>query len=543
MVQRQLTPIATELEGIGHVLREGRLAVPPYQRPYSWESEQINDFWWDLRAAFGSPASQYFLGTVVLTSDETGATTIIDGQQRLATTTLLFTALRNEFLRRGDAERAQVIERDYILAYDLRAGGSIPRLELAEDDRPALLNAITHPNENAARETRISRALSFFEDKIGAETQNSGSHWAETLLGWVEFLDRRARIITVEVSDEADAFLIFETLNARGQDLTIADLLKNYLFGLARDDLDTVKSHWMGALTALEASTNEEGVTTFVRHLWSSIRGATRERDLYARMKAEITTSSTSVSFAATLESAAPKYAALLSSDHPFWVDNPSIAPHIDTLLRLGLEQNRPLLLAGFRRFQTDELALLLRAVINWSVRGLIVGGIGGGTAERAYSEAAVRVTDQEITTTAEVFEEVKEIVPADRDFTDALATRRIARTRIAKYLLVSLARAEAGEPLPGLVSEAEDAEYRLATLMPRRPDPTEWPAFVTDDIGQWPFYLGNQFVTRASSEVRVPSGNLLPDAEHLSDLSPEIISTRQRTLAEQASAVWPRSV
>src|SRR5688572_24982744 len=110
MVGRSLAPIDIELEGIGHVLRDRRLSVPPYQRGYSWEAEEVGDFWWDLRAAYGSEASQYFLGTIVLTTDA-GETTIIDGQQRLATTSLLFTALRNEFMRRQDTTRGQVVER------------------------------------------------------------------------------------------------------------------------------------------------------------------------------------------------------------------------------------------------------------------------------------------------------------------------------------------------------------------------------------------------------------------------------------------------
>src|SRR4051794_34135694 len=322
MVGRSLAPIEIELEGIGHVLRDRRLAVPPYQRGYSWEDEEVGDFWWDLRAAFGSLSSQYFLGTIVLTADSEGRTTIIDGQQRLATTSLLFTALRNEFVRRNDDARAQVVERDYVTTSDLRTAKIVPRLTLNPDDRQPFAEAVAaQPGDAAGQyaDHKLRGALLFFEERVQLEAKNAGKNWADVLFDWVDFLEHRARVIAVEVSDEADAFLIFETLNARGRDLTVADLLKNYLFGVARDELEELQRLWLAALDALEASAGEELFTTFVRHLWGSMQGATRERELYGRMKAQITSASSAINFGHNLAESAPLYAAIVSSDHEYW--------------------------------------------------------------------------------------------------------------------------------------------------------------------------------------------------------------------------------
>jgi len=537
-----VSPVTIELEGVGHILRDRRLDVPPYQRGYAWEREQVEDFWWDLRAAFGAAENQYFLGTIVLTSLSPGTSTIIDGQQRLATTLMMFTALRNAFLRRGDSERGNVIERQYIVTPDLRSGENVPRLSLTANDQPWLEYAISkRPSSNGGPaatnvEEPLISALRFFEDRIEDEVKNAGHHWDETLFQWVEFLEHGARVIAVDVSDEADAFLIFETLNARGRALTVADLLKNYLFGLARTDLETLQELWLEALDSLEASADEEIFTTFVRHLWSSMRGATRERDLYARMKAAISSKDQAMDFGHELRDAAPRYAALLSTDHPLWREQDELLPLAETLLRFGLEQNRPLLLAAMSRFSNDELARLLRALVSWSVRGLIVGGIGGGSTERAYAEAAVAVSERRVTDTAGVFEELSEVIPSDEAFRAVFSTKTVNRTRLAKYLLIALTHEEEGERDALIVPEVEEAAYRLRYVLPRKADPDEWTNFPPENIGQGVLRLGNQYVEDAEGEA-FPAEALLDEA----DWSPDAIADRQEALAAMAVEIWPR--
>jgi hypothetical protein len=541
MTAKTLSPVDIELEGLGHILRDRRLDVPPYQRGYAWEREEVEEFWWDLRAAFGSPGSQYFLGTIVLTSAAPGQSTIIDGQQRSATTLLLFTALRNEFLRRGDSDRADVIERQYIVTPDLRTANNVPRLTLNETDRSSLEAAITtRPTASSDHDmtsdgARLIAALLFFEARVRDEAKNAGAHWAETLFQWVEFLEHRARVITVDVTDEADAFLIFETLNARGRALTVADLLKNYLFGLARNDLDELQKRWVSALASLEASADEEIFTTFVRHLWGSLRGATRERELYSRMKAAITSKATAMEFGEQLQDAAPFYAALLSSDHVFWQEK-ALQPIAETLLRFGLEQNRSLLLAAMRHFDESELTRLLQAVIAWSVRGLIVGGIGGGTTERAYGEAAVAITEGTARDADAVFDELAPVIPTDESFREAFAQRSINRTRLAKYLLIAIANAEAGKALAAVVSDAEESDYQLKTTLPRNAEPESWPHFPADELPQSVLRLGNLYLEHGGQPVQ-PAGVLL----ELTAWSPSRISERQAAMASFVVDIWPR--
>jgi len=547
MTERDLSPVDIKLEGIGHVLRDRRLEVPPYQRGYSWEAEEVGDFWWDLRASFGTAKPQYFLGTIVLTQEGRSAkSTIIDGQQRLTTTSLLFLALRNEFVRRGDSDRAKVIERDYGVTLDLRSGERVTRLTLNADDQPSYQQAIHSNPENVSTgrqsiegNSRIFDALLFLEEQVSSEARNAGPHWAETLFRWVEFLEQQVAVITVTVATESEAFLIFETLNARGRELTVADLLKNYLFGLSGSAMQRMQQNWMTALRALESSANEEIFTTYVRHLWSSLNGATRERELYSRIKAAITSKSAAIRFGEQIETAAPLYAALLSAEQPYWTSRPKLQPLAETLLRLGLEQNRPLLMAAMGRFSDEELAHLMRAVVAWSVRGLIVGGIGGGTTERAYAEAAVAVNEGRVASAAAVFKELVDVVPTDESFRQAFATRRINRTTIAKYLLVALAQLERGSQEPRAVPDEVESRFRLHGKLPRNADPKDWQEFQPDELSQWAFRLGNLFVTEhgGTSAEEAPAGEQLKTRKW----SPIAITTRQEELADKAVRLWPR--
>jgi uncharacterized protein with ParB-like and HNH nuclease domain len=291
LINNKLSPVEISLEGIGHVLRDRRLEVPPYQRGYSWGQDEVAEFWWDLKASYVSLNPQYFLGTIVLAQEGgSGRSTIIDGQQRLTTASLLLLAIRNEFFRRKDSTRGEVIERDYTVVFDLKSGESVVRLLLNSDDLPHYQSIITRrspgPSLQEDPQFRINKAMVFLDSQIQREAKEAGLNWADTLFRWVEFVEHRLRIITVTVPSEADAFLIFETLNARGRALTVADLLKNYLFGLAGDELDIAQRNWVSALLALEATADEEIFTTYVRHLWGSFHGVTRERELYSRLKA-----------------------------------------------------------------------------------------------------------------------------------------------------------------------------------------------------------------------------------------------------------------
>lgn len=268
--------IAYDMLGIASLLAQREYRVPIYQRSYAWEAAErgdqtvaVDDYWTDLKDALDGGEPDYFLGSIVLTpSEEDRRLVIIDGQQRLATTSLFMAALRDIWEERGEPDQAADADR-YLSTYDRRARERTPRLILNQDDDPFYRALVVDPsNPSPIREShvRLRDAYALLKERITADIAEHGGRADDRLLKWLDFLDEQVLVITVEVPTEADAFVIFETLNDRGMDLTIGDLLKNYLFMRSGSRLETVKASWIGALAALDVSAENEVFVTFLRH-------------------------------------------------------------------------------------------------------------------------------------------------------------------------------------------------------------------------------------------------------------------------------------
>ena len=471
-----------QLEGIGHALADRVLGVPDYQRSYAWEERHVRDLLQDLAAALQLHEPEYFLGSIVTTKNSDGEIQVVDGQQRLATTTILIAAIRDHFYLTGDRDRANQLETKFLVSPDLRTQERKPRLRLnlADHDffqktilaQPDTPERLTAPTKESHRRLAIAARLAKEHVASLVSTTNQPS---ELLVTWVEYLDGKARVIWFEVPDAANAFTIFETLNDRGLELAISDLLKNYLFQLAGDRLREVQQHWTEMIAILEAAEDERAVVTYLRHLWSSRYGHTREKDLYKAIKAGITSKQKAVDFASDLTTNAKRYAAILNTNHDLWNTYGTTARgHMATITLLGMVQIRPLLLAVFTRFVTADVAQALAHMVSWGVRFLISGGVGSGTLEKYYSEQAKKVNDGGLTTAAGLAASMRSIIPTDTQFEQAFRDATVSKAALARYYLRALEQAERGDSLPFVPNPAEEI-VTLEHVLPEQRS-THWP-------------------------------------------------------------------
>jgi hypothetical protein len=553
------------MEGIASLLETRRLAVPVYQRSYAWGDEghrdHVEEFFTDLSGTFVVPNSEYFLGTTVVSgAGAPSSQLVIDGQQRLATTAILIAAIRDELKERGDQDRARIVDEQFLSRMDLRTALKVPQLVLNADDDPFFNRRIIHGDLTAvaSRESHrlIESAYATLRARVKSTGDDAASGWSDRLLDWIDFLRDRVRVISVEVPTEADAFLIFETLNDRGADLTIADLLKNYLFGRSGDQLEPVKTRWIQALSNLDiASVGNQHFTDFLRHYWSSKYGATRERELYGKIKARVSTAQNAVDLSDELLTASRLYAALLNSEHEFWSESgASCRDLVEILGILNLEQARPLLLALMQHFPSRELPVALRSMVSWGVRGIIVGGIGGGVYERAYCEAAVDIRSGSIKDVAALRSKLNPIIPGDAQFVERAATAGVTRAALARYLLRAMERQAQGDAEPELVPNTNEQEVNLEHILPKSATDPDWVSFDDDQKFAFLHRLGNLALLAKGPNGRI--GNkpfttkrpilaasrffLTKAAGQGTNWGPAEVTARGERLAELAKATWP---
>ncbi|MFZ4131140.1 DUF262 domain-containing protein [Streptomyces cellulosae] len=554
------TSIKFQLVGVAELIEMQEMRVPIYQRSYRWRPDgEVSQYWSDLLHAFDD-TDEYFLGTVVLTTEgDASRKTIIDGQQRIVTTSLLLAVIRDHLKDHGN-EKYSVIERDYLAKETLQSEGKDPRLVLNPEDDSIFSSVVSgdaDPESADSKAPAVMKAYAFLSKAMGTVADSVGDEGEKRLLQWATFLRERVRVGVIEVPSESDAYVIFETLNNRGADLTTADLLKNYIFGRAGSELDKVRDYWMRTLGALELTAADSKFTAFLRHYWSSRYGLTRERDLYAKIKEKVRTRSQASQFAIDLSRAAEKYAAITNPGHDFWTNlDYTGKADLQILARFNLAPNRPLLLSAMEKFSQAELKKLLRALVSWSVRGTVAETINSGTTEERYCEVASAIRSGQVKTAKSVKEKLGNAIPSDDQFKEAFAIMRVTKNVTARYYLLALERYEAKNPEPELVPNEDGDKLNLEHVLPQNATEAEWPTFKTaEDRYNWAYRLGNMTLLPKGKNGKIGNKSFAVKAPILKSsamtLTAEVgknkqwtsveIAARQNLLAEKAVLAWPR--
>ena len=191
-----------------------------------------------------------------------------------------------------------------------------------------------------------------------------------------------------------------------------------------------------------------------------------------------------------------------------------------------------------------------------WSVRGLIVGSFAGGTAEKAYANAAVKVRSGNIKSVDHLFAELQSIVPTDEQFESAFATALLPRSNLARYYLIALEKGKKGDPEPEFVPNSDEEQVNLEHVLPKNASEAEWgKAFKPDERRDLPYRMGNlallkkgrngkignEAFTAKKPILAVSQFDLTKEIGAEADWTPAGIATRQERLASLAKQVWPR--
>ncbi|SDP21445.1 Protein of unknown function DUF262 [Pseudomonas congelans] len=156
-----------------------KYVVPRFQREYSWTKEEVGEFWEDVTACIsplrkGSKSlknEDYFIGSLVLIGDDASFEhSIVDGQQRLTTLTILLRALAEAFNTAGEASIGQALYKNYIEGTD-NDGATYFKL-INETPKPFFQNEIQYikPENNSTpssdEEKLLNDTFIFFKTKL-----------------------------------------------------------------------------------------------------------------------------------------------------------------------------------------------------------------------------------------------------------------------------------------------------------------------------------------------------------------------------------------
>ena len=233
---------------IGSLFSPGEaLAMPPYQRSYSWGDKEAVDLLGDLRDATEADDSHFIGAIVVVRSESESSAEIVDGQQRLTTLTILLAVLRDLEEDTAEAEKIHALIGD--LGRPMLGEEARWRLSLNHIDGPffratiqepgATLSTLDEPGESESQRRMTRNAAAFLRElKLMSEEERRKL---------TETVTNRCAVVRVTVADRDAGYKVFRVLNTRGKEPNAHDIIKTDLFeraGFSVSEADEQSRIW-----------------------------------------------------------------------------------------------------------------------------------------------------------------------------------------------------------------------------------------------------------------------------------------------------------
>lgn len=559
MADRNLmTPSSANFSGLlgnGIIYR-----VPTFQRDYSWKEDQWASLLDDIKIAIKS-GKDHYMGAVVVQKKGEKNFIIIDGQQRITTLSLLALAVIRNIQDLIDKEQDADANKERIS--ELRRGflgqrdpGSLlysSKLSLNENNdafyQSHLLQLREPRNERSlpASDRLMWQAYQYLYRQVQLLYPNNPT--GEDLANFLnKIIGDKLMFIKIEVEDELSAYTLFETLNYRGVDLTVTDLLKNYLFAqLAPTDLNIAKESWK----KISNTVGLEKFPTFLRHFWLSRNEFVREEQLFKIVRNSITTVEKVFELLNSLESNASYYMALQDPYSSEWQGDRAKRKRIREFKLFGVKMQLPMLMIAKEKFSDPEYDSLLRLLSVVAFRYNVIGDRQANVMEDIYSRISLKIFNEEITTARQAFNELKQVYISDKDFKFDFSTTEIPSTSRSKkrvrYILYELEN-----HLAHTDRDFEDDPGTIEHILPENATEDWETTFQSSIQSNFIYKLGNYTLLEADKN-RAIGTQLFPEKKieyatsqySISKLitsnewNPSTLELRQQRMADWASACW----
>lgn len=464
----------------GSLIRSGgKYIIPKFQRDYSWDVEQWDDLWQDIESMIAEKGEHY-MGYLVLQTLNGKNCLIIDGQQRFTTITMIILAAIKSIqglIDKGieveeNEQRIKTLKDTYI--------GNVDPVSL-EYDNILVLNRnndgyykeyIVKLGELRLRNTSYTEKLmkkcfEWYERQLINKFQ-SGREYAE----FITYIVDNLYFTIIRVSNEMNAFRVFETLNARGVQLSSADLLKNYLFSLVDntsshpDRILTLEEKWSSLTKNIQA----EKLPDFIRYYWNSKNKTVRSSDLFKAIRDKIKTDTEVFALVNEMKGYSDVYMALRNANDELWQSNRGVAENIELLNLFNLKQPYSLLMAAYKSLDFSVFERLLNDVIVIGFRYSVICSKNPNDIERVYNNIAIKITIEKNYSR----ELMKDIYIEDNEFLPIFNHKSFVENtrnnKIVRYILGKYERFKGGSRDVNFNSETDTVEH----ILPQNPG-EEW--------------------------------------------------------------------
>ena len=545
--------------------------VPRYQRDYSWNQEQWEDLWEDVNAIYQEDKNQreeHYMGYLVLQKQNINTFKIIDGQQRLTTISLIILAALQTIQRsdnQQDKKRLDLIRNHYISAENISTLAIDYKLELNRNNneyyRSELASLSESPRKRSIKQTEhlMRKAKEFYEDKINKLTLNSTQ-----LADFIDNVLAHYLIFTViTVGDDVNAYKVFETLNARGVQLSTPDLLKNHLFSLIDPKgeygklIEQQEEKWSLILSSL----GTEDFSKFLRCYWNSQQPLVTKTNLFRSIKKQYQSKEHAINLLDDLKKRSSIYAALRREDDELCKDISDITDKqkvrncLAALRTFNIVQPYPVLLSGyFAHYKQNQpsFAKLCHWIEVFCIRYQAICNLPATDVEKFYNRLAIKIHSN--VSIEQVKEDLQSKLPGDDEFKSHFQNKTFSITQSAKKVRYLLIRIE-NQLSPQNPISISDHKYSVEHILPRNEAGNEdyWRKQFGDLLEQAVSRLGNLSLLSAAdnkaadqhtfeAKKNIYRKSILGIVQKLleyKDWNINNLNMYQEFLSQQAVAIW----
>jgi hypothetical protein len=459
--------------------------------------------------------------------------TVVDGQQRVVTLSLLANSIRKAAERLDRKLVGDSLRDVFLYAVDYEQDSRVPRVDFAsERDRAALTGALGGGSDGSARNANktLLDAQTYLDARLDEDLKEGG---AQLLGRWAHFLSNGITFAIFEHPDRNAAYKVFEIVNTRGKDLTPAELIKSFVIGSSAPERQSnAHERWLRLEEPFVDAPPDSQLTQFIRNIVTLRHGYVEPRDLYDAISTHYAGGDGVDRLLDELEDEAPQYLHILNP--PLDSADPA-ARSFAVLKALGLRTVRPVFVA---MAHADNADTGFRELFRIIVPRLVVGNFGTGSVERRFAEAARTIFKDR--RWGKALSGLADLRPSRELFEERLATRPQNRG----VLLVVRAGALQGAAIP-------DVDGYVHQVRPRNAE--EWPDFSDQDFSEIGGTVGNAIICMVERRPRNTNSlsgameRLIPHLAQFEDASirdattwsADLVRKSNTKLASRAAAAW----